>query len=186
MLFMDSITRFAMAQREIGLSLGEPPTARGYTPSVFSTLPSLVERAGLFHGEGSITALYTVLVEGDDFNEPIADCLRSLLDGHIVLTRELAQRGHYPAIDVLQSLSRLTHSLTTQTEQTIIRDVIALLSVYQQNKELIELGAYQPGHHAALDAAVKRIDNLMHLLAQGLEQPLQTVALFQRLKEILQ
>ncbi len=186
MLFMDSITRFAMAQREIGLSLGEPPTARGYTPSVFSTLPSLVERAGLFHGEGSITALYTVLVEGDDFNEPIADCLRSLLDGHIVLTRELAQRGHYPAIDVLQSLSRLTQSLTTQTEQTIIRDVIALLSVYQQNKELIELGAYQPGHHAALDAAVVRIDNMMHLLAQGLEQPLQTVALFQRLKEILQ
>ena len=151
MLFMDSITRFAMAQREIGLSLGEPPTARGYTPTVFSSLPSIVERAGNFSGKGSITALYTVLVEGDDFNEPIADTMRSLLDGHIVLTRELAHRGHYPAIDVLQSISRLVSQLTTPEEQYVIKQIIALLSLYQQNKDLIELGAYKSGNNAPLD-----------------------------------
>lgn len=186
MLFMDSITRFAMAQREIGLSLGEPPTARGYTPTVFSSLPGIVERAGNFKHQGSITALYTVLVEGDDFNEPIADTMRSLLDGHIILTRELAHRGHYPAIDVLQSISRLTMQLCTQKEQQLIKQVIALLSLHRQNKDLIELGAYQPGQNGALDAAVTRIDAIQHVLTQGMDESLPTTMLFQRLSEILQ
>lgn len=186
MLFMDSITRFAMAQREIGLSLGEPPTARGYTPTVFSSLPGIVERAGNFIGEGSITALYTVLVEGDDFNEPIADTMRSLLDGHLVLTRELAHRGHYPAIDVLQSVSRLSQNLTTDEEQQLIRQVIAMLSLYHQNKDLIDLGAYKPGNNQALDSAVARFDLVQQLLTQGTNESMRIDQLFQRLKDIFQ
>lgn len=186
MLFMDSITRFAMAQREIGLSLGEPPTARGYTPTVFSSLPGIVERAGNFTGQGSITALYTVLVEGDDFNEPIADTMRSLLDGHIVLTRELAHRGHYPAIDVLMSISRLATQLTTPEEQLVIRQVFALLSLYRQNKDLIELGAYQPGKNTALDHAVARIDAINQILTQTMTESLPAATLFHRFKDILQ
>jgi flagellum-specific ATP synthase len=186
MLFMDSITRFAMAQRETGLSLGEPPTARGYTPSVFSSLPGLVERAGHFGGKGSITALYTVLVEGDDFNEPIADTMRSLLDGHIVLTRELAHRGHYPAIDVLQSVSRLALQLTNSEEQLVMKQVVAILNLHRQNRDLIELGAYQTGNNTALDAAMARIDAIQNLLRQDMDKSLQTVKLFQRFREILQ
>lgn len=185
-LFMDSITRFAMAQREIGLSLGEPPTARGYTPTVFSSLPSIVERAGNFSHEGSITALYTVLVEGDDFNEPIADTMRSLVDGHIVLTRELAHRGHYPAIDVLQSVSRLSLQLTTPDEQNLIKQVISLLSVYRQNQDLIELGAYQAGNNPKLDAAVSRIDAIRNWLTQGIDESLPASTLLQRIRGILQ
>ena len=184
MLFMDSITRFAMAQREIGLSLGEPPTARGYTPTVFSLLPGIVERAGNFKDQGSITALYTVLVEGDDFNEPIADTMRSLLDGHIVLTRELAHRGHYPAIDVLQSISRLGHQLTTSEEQELTRKIVALLSLYQQNKDLIDLGAYQPGNNEKLDYAVARIDALNQLLTQTMHESMPVANIIQRLREI--
>lgn len=186
MLFMDSITRLAMAQREIGLSLGEPPTARGYTPTVFSMLPGIVERAGSFKGQGSITALYTVLVEGDDFNEPIADTMRALLDGHIVLTRELAHQGHYPAIDVLASISRLTMQLTRPAEQTVIRGVLSLLHLYEQNKELIELGAYQRGNNHALDAAVERIDALQALLRQDRHASLPTETVFQRMREVLE
>lgn len=187
MLFMDSITRFAMAQREIGLNLGEPPTARGYTPSVFSSLPGLIERAGNFSQLGSITALYTVLVEGDDFNEPIADTMRSLLDGHIVLTRELAHKRHYPAIDVLMSLSRLSLALTTEHEQDLMRQVIALLSLYQQNKDLIDLGAYTQGNNTALDAAIERQEALHAVLTQTMQDtPLSHTELFNRFKEILQ
>lgn len=186
MLFMDSITRFAMAQREIGLSLGEPPTARGYTPTVFSLLPGIVERAGNFSDQGSITALYTVLVEGDDFNEPVADTMRSLLDGHIVLTRELAHRGYYPAIDVLQSISRLTQQLTTADERQLIKEVISLLGLYRQNKDLIELGAYQAGNHARLDYAVARMDAIEQLLTQSMDESLPTATLLQQLRTILQ
>lgn len=185
MLFMDSITRFAMAQREISLSLGEPPTARGYTPTVFSILPSIVERAGNFKDQGSITALYTILVEGDDFNEPIADAMRSLLDGHIVLTRELAHRGHYPAIDVLQSVSRLSNQLTTKEEQQVIRQIIAVLNTYRQNKDLIELGAYVPGNNHSLDYAVARISRLNQLLTQATDEGLPTASIYQQLKELL-
>ncbi len=186
MLFMDSITRLAMAQREIGLNLGEPPTARGYTPTVFSILPSIIERAGNFKGQGSITALYTVLVEGDDFNEPIADTIRALLDGHIILTRELAHRGHYPAIDVLMSISRLAMQIVSPNEQALIKQARALLNIYQQNKDLIELGAYQPGNNKALDAAVSRIDALNALLTQNMTESLPVSTLYHRLGEVLQ
>lgn len=185
MLFMDSITRFAMAQREIGLSLGEPPTARGYTPTVFSSLPGIVERAGNFQNKGSITGLYTVLVEGDDFNEPIADTMRSLLDGHIVLTRELAHKGQYPAIDVLQSISRLKYQLTTTAEQEIIKRIIELISIYQQNKELIELGAYKQGHNKQLDYAVERISKVQELFNQQRSESLPVEHIFQRLRNII-
>lgn len=186
MLFMDSITRFAMAQREIGLSLNEPPTARGYTPTVFSILPGIVERAGNFKNIGSITALYTVLVEGDDFNEPIADTMRSLLDGHVVLTRELAHRGHYPAIDVLQSVSRLSHQLMTTEEQQLIKRSLALLSLYRQNKDLIDVGAYRPGNNEKLDYAVARIEAINQLLTQTMNESLPNVHLIQQLSEIMQ
>ncbi|MBA2655980.1 MAG: FliI/YscN family ATPase [Tatlockia sp.] len=184
MLLMDSITRFAMAQREIGLSLGEPPTARGYTPSVFALLPGVVERAGNFVGQGSITALYTVLVEGDDFNEPVADNMRALLDGHIVLTRELAQRGHYPAIDILQSVSRLAAQLLSAEEQKQIQLIISLLSLYHQNKALIEVGAYKPGQNLKLDYAVERIDAINQLLIQRMEKSLTMEALEKQFAEI--
>lgn len=185
MLFMDSITRFAMAQREIGLNLGEPPTARGYTPTVFSTLPGIVERAGNFINAGSITALYTVLVEGDDFNEPIADTMRSLLDGHIILTRELAHRGHYPAIDVLQSISRLASQLTTPEEAEIIKKTFSVLSVYRQNKDLIELGAYQAGKNAQLDYAVERIDAIQNILTQAMHVSSNADIIYQHLRSCL-
>ncbi|RUR18234.1 FliI/YscN family ATPase [Legionella sp. km535] len=186
LLFMDSITRFAMAQREIGLSLGEPPTARGYTPSVFSMLPGLIERTGNFQDQGSISALYTVLVEGDDFNEPLADHMRALLDGHIVLKRELAQRGHYPAISILHSISRLANQLLSEEDQKVVKHVISTLSLYQQNKDLIELGAYKPGTNPLLDHAVNRIDSINKILTQDEDHHLSFSELIQRFKEILQ
>lgn len=185
MLFMDSITRFAMAQREIGLSLGEPPTARGYTPSVFALLPGIIERTGNFKDQGSISALYAVLVEGDDFNEPLADHMRALLDGHIVLTRELAHRGHYPAISILQSVSRLAKHLVTSEEQETIKQIIATLSLYQQNKDLIEVGAYKPGNNILLDAAVQRIDGINQLLIQDKTNPLSFSELIQSFRDLL-
>lgn len=185
MLMMDSITRFAMAQREISLSLGEPPTARGYTPSVFSLLPAVVERAGNFINQGSITALYTVLVEGDDFNEPIADALRSLLDGHIILTRELAHKGHYPAIDVLQSISRLARQLQTPAESDLASRIIGLLSLYHQHRDLIELGAYKAGQNPKLDEAVKRIEPLQQLLTQNMNDSQSHAAMQQALEDLM-
>ncbi|CEG57447.1 FliI/YscN family ATPase [Legionella fallonii] len=186
LLFMDSITRFAMAQREISLSLGEPPTARGYTPSVFSLLPGIIERTGNFKHQGSITALYTVLVEGDDFNEPLADHMRALLDGHIVLSRELAQQGHYPAISILQSVSRLSKQLLSVEEQKIVQQIVSLLSIYQQNKDLIQLGAYKPGSNIHLDNAVQRIQAINEVLIQSEGPTLSGVDLVNRFKEIIQ
>lgn len=184
-LFIDSITRFAMAQREISLSLGEPPTARGYTPSCFARLPGLVERAGSFRGQGSITALYTVLVEGDDFNEPIADHMRSLLDGHIILSRDLAHRGAYPAISLLESISRLQKQLLTTDEQGIAKKILSILSIYQQNRELIELGAWQKGQNPALDEAIEKMDELNALFYQGNQKGLPLDELFIHLKGLL-
>lgn len=185
MLFMDSITRFAMAQREISLSLGEPPTTRGYTPTVFSLLPGIVERAGNFKTKGSITALYTILVEGDDFNEPIADNMRSLLDGHIVLTRELAHKGHYPAIDVLQSISRLSHELNSPEDQQLIKKIFNILSLYQQNKELLELGAYTAGQNQSLDYSIARIEAINNLLKQNRKESMPHDQIIQALREIV-
>lgn len=184
MLFMDSITRFAMAQREIGLSLGEPPTARGYTPSVFALLPGIFERAGNFNNQGCISALYTVLVEGDDFNEPLADHMRALLDGHIVLTRVLAQQGHYPPIAILQSISRLTKQLFSATQLKIVQQINSILNSYQQNKDLIELGAYKTGINKELDYALERLPLINKLLTCA--HSLTLTELMQRFEEIVQ
>jgi flagellum-specific ATP synthase len=166
LLMMDSVTRFAMAQREIGLAVGEPPATRGYTPSVFALLPQLLERAGM--GErGAITGLFTVLVDGDDMNEPIADAVRSILDGHIVLTRELATQNHYPAIDVLESVSRLVRDLTTSEQQTLAAKGRELLATYRRNQDLIGIGAYPAGSNAGIDEAIRAHEPLRRFLRQN-------------------
>ena len=163
---MDSVTRFAMAQREIGLAVGEPPTTRGYTPSVFSLLPQLLERAGTGE-QGSITGLFTVLVEADDMNDPIADAVRSILDGHIVLTRELATQNHYPAIDVLESVSRLNRDLTTPEQQRTCRRAPARhLAIYRKNQDLINIGAYPAGTNSAIDSCIQLHEPLKSFLQQ--------------------
>jgi flagellum-specific ATP synthase len=169
---MDSITRFAMAQREIGISAGEPPSARGYTPSVFDALPKLVERCGNFQGRGSITALMTVLVEGDDLNDPVADAVRSLLDGAIVLSRQLANRGHYPSIEVLGSNSRLFNRLTEPHVKKLVSTALAALATYEAHKEVIELGVYKTGANPEIEAAVKFHSALAHFLTQDVNQSL--------------
>jgi len=169
LLMMDSVTRFAMAQREIGLAVGEPPATRGYTPSVFSLLPQLLERAG--SGErGSITGLFTVLVEADDMNDPIADAVRSILDGHIVLTRELATQNHYPAIDVLESVSRLTRDLTTPEQQHLASRAREVMAIYRKNQDLINIGAYPAGTNPAIDLSIHLHEPLKTFLRQAIEQ----------------
>ena len=170
LLIMDSITRFAMAQREIGLSIGEPPTSRGYTPSVFAILPKLLERCGTGAGEGSITAIYSVLVEGDDINDPIADALRALLDGHIVLSRALANQGHYPAIDILASNSRLLVSLVSPEDRELVKKAVSLLSDYTKNRDMIDVGAYRTGMNPELDRAVRIMPELQRLLRQDMHE----------------
>ncbi|MFO1476578.1 MAG: FliI/YscN family ATPase [Verrucomicrobiota bacterium] len=169
LLMMDSVTRLAMAQREIGLAVGEPPTTRGYTPSVFSLLPQLLERAGT--GEsGAITGLFTVLVEADDMNDPIADATRSILDGHIVLTRELATQNHYPAIDVLESVSRLNRDLLTEDQLRLAATGREHLAVYRKNQDLINIGAYPAGSSAAIDHAIALHDPLNRFLRQNVTE----------------
>ena len=168
LLLMDSVTRFAMAQREIGLASGEPPTTRGYPPSVFSLLPKLVERAGN-NRHGSITAFYSVLVEGDDTNEPISDTMRGLLDGHTHLSRKLASRGHYPAIDVLESISRLMPEVATAEHQEAARKFRQLLSVYRQHEDILAVGAYRPGGNPQLDQAVAMKEELDAFLCQRVD-----------------
>lgn len=165
-LTMDSITRMAMARREVGLAAGEPATARGYTPSVFAELPQLCERCGTAPSGGSITALMTVLVEGDDLNEPVADSLRSILDGHIVLSRELAEQGHYPAIDVLRSASRLLPELASAGERALALAAVRELALLERNRQMVDLGAYQAGTQPALDEALKRAPRLRDWLQQ--------------------
>ena len=169
LLMMDSITRFAMAQREIGLAVGEPPATRGYTPSVFSMLPQLLERAGS-SATGTMTGFFTVLVEGDDMNEPIADAVRGILDGHIVLSRELAMQNHYPAVDVLASVSRLTRDLCTPEQLQLAGQAREALSLYRQNQDLITLGAYQAGANPVLDHAIQVRDPLRAFLRQGVAE----------------
>jgi FliI/YscN family ATPase len=154
LLIIDSVTRLAMAQREIGLAAGEPPSQKGYPPSVYNLLPKVLERAGNFRG-GSITGFFTVLVEGDDFNEPICDAARSILDGHIILSRRLAAAGHYPAIDVLNSVSRLSSQLTTPKDLTSMRRVREALAAWEESRDLIELGAYVSGTNPRLDAMMR-------------------------------
>jgi len=167
MFMMDSVTRLAMAQREIGLSVGEPPTARGYTPSVFALLPRILERCGSQTGGGSMTGLYTVLVEGDDFNDPIADATRGILDGHIVLTRELASRNHFPSIDVLQSTSRVMKDIVDPQQSTDAGEIRELLAVYRDAEELVNIGAYKPGSNHRIDRALELIDPINAFLKQS-------------------
>lgn len=172
LLMMDSVTRFAMAQREVGLSTGEPPSTKGYTPSVFSLLPKLLERAGNFE-RGSITAFYTVLVEGDDMNDPIADSVRAILDGHIVLDRDLGSRGHYPCIDILSSKSRLMTHLADRDHQRAALEVLDLLGTYRKAEDLIQIGAYKRGSDPRIDDAVENVDAINRFLRQpGDEQSL--------------
>ena len=171
LLIMDSLTRYAMAQREIALAIGEPPVTRGYPPSVFARLPALVERAGNGpEGGGSITAFYTVLAEGDDQQDPIADAARAILDGHFVLSRSLADQGHYPAIDIEQSISRAMHSLVGDDHFGVVRQFKQFFSRYQRSRDLIAVGAYQPGGDPLLDMAVKLYPRLEAFLQQGISE----------------
>ncbi|MGH7996950.1 MAG: EscN/YscN/HrcN family type III secretion system ATPase, partial [Opitutaceae bacterium] len=184
LLMMDSVTRFAMAQREIGLAVGEPPTTRGYTPSVFALLPRLLERSGA--GEsGTITALYTVLVEGDDLNEPVTDAVRGILDGHIVLSRSLAHFNHYPAIDVLESVSRLGRDICTPEEVALAAKAREQLALYRKNEDLVAIGAYQTGASAALDRAIALQEPLRTFLRQEIRELTSRGESFQRLAALL-
>ncbi len=169
MLMMDSVTRFAMAQREVGLAVGEPPATRGYTPSVFAILPKLLERSGT-SSRGTITGLYTVLVEGDDTNEPIADAVRGILDGHIVLTRELAMQNHYPAIDILASVSRVMIDIADEDHRKASDELRSILATYRDAKDLIDIGAYAKGSNPKIDYAISKIDQVLEFLKQGVEE----------------
>jgi len=168
-LIMDSLTRFAMAQREIGLAIGEPPVARGYTPSIYAMLPKLLERSGNFQN-GSITGIYTVLVEGDDTDEPISDTVRGIIDGHIVLSRAIAMRNHYPAIDILASISRLMNEIVSNDHMQLAAKLRRVLSVYYENFDLISIGAYKSGTNPALDYAVTNIEKINTFLKQQVDQ----------------
>ncbi len=170
LLMMDSVTRFAMAQREIGLSAGEPPASKGYTPSVFSLLPKMLERAGAFSGKGSVTGLYTVLVEGDDMDDPIGDAVRSIVDGHIVLTRSLAQKGHFPAIDILQSTSRVMRSVVSPDHVRLAAAIRENLAVYKEAEDLINLGAYHSGSNPGIDQAIQLHEPIKNFLRQNLDE----------------
>jgi flagellum-specific ATP synthase len=170
LLMMDSVTRFAMAMREIGLAIGEPPTTKGYTPSVFAALPKLLERAGSFRDQGSITGLYTVLVDGDDMTEPIADAVRSILDGHIVLSRDIAARNHYPAIDILSSTSRVMRDITSPRHQELAGRARNVLAAYTEAEDLINIGAYVTGSNPRIDYAISRIDAVNEFLRQNFDE----------------
>jgi flagellum-specific ATP synthase len=184
LFMMDSVTRLAMAQREIGLAIGEPPSSRGYTPSVFSLLPRLLERTG--NGEkGSITAFYTVLVEGDDMNEPIADAVRGILDGHVVLSRALATANHYPAVDVLESISRVTQDISTPAECELAGKARDLLALHRKNEDLINIGAYVRKTNPAIDRAIDKHEPLRTFLRQAVGEKFSRRASYEQLAELL-
>ncbi|MBA4359043.1 MAG: flagellum-specific ATP synthase FliI, partial [Desulfovibrio sp.] len=168
-LMMDSVTRFALAAREVGLSIGEPPTTKGYTPSVFAQLPRLLERAGTRGEAGSITGIYTVLVEGDDVTEPVSDAMRSILDGHIVLTRRLADQGHYPAVEVLGSVSRLVPDLNPPEVLSAARELAELMAAYRRAEDLINIGAYAEGTNPRIDRALRLMDRINAFLTQPMD-----------------
>lgn len=184
LLMMDSVTRFAMAQREVGLSTGEPPASKGYTPSVFSLLPKLLERAGTFEGRGSITGIYTVLVEGDDMDEPIADAVRSIVDGHIVLDRRLAQKGHFPAIDILQSTSRVMRSVADEGHLDLSYRLRESVATYRQSEDLINIGAYKQGSNHEIDSAIQINDQINGFLRQMVGDKSSLEETVQRMAEI--
>jgi flagellum-specific ATP synthase len=185
LVLMDSITRFARAQREIGLSAGEPPTAKGYTPTVFTELPRLLERAGTGIGDGSITGIFTVLVEGDDHNEPVADAVRAILDGHIVMERAIAERGRYPAINVLRSVSRTMPRSADPAYLPLILRARQVMATYADMEELIRLGAYRPGSSAEVDEAIRLHRPLESFLAQAREEATGLAEGYRRLADIM-
>lgn len=184
LLMMDSLTRFSMAQREIGLATGEPPVSRGYTPSVFSALPKLLERAGN-SDKGSITGMYTVLVDGDDFNEPITDTARSILDGHIVLTRNLANKGHYPAIDVLASISRVMGDIVSPEHKAYAQEIKKHIAVYKNSEDLISVGAYNKGSSAEIDCAIEKIGSINEFLCQSVGEKVGFQKTLEVMKQII-
>lgn len=184
LLMMDSLTRFAMAQREIGLATGEPPVARGYTPSIYAEFPKLLERCGRFE-KGSITGVYTVLVEGDDTNEPVADTVRGILDGHIVLSRKLANSNHFPAIDVSSSISRLMTGIVSEGHRKLASQLREILSLYEKNEDLISIGAYKAGTNPRLDYAVAKIDKVNAFLKQEIQESLSYEDILVKLENIV-
>ncbi|HEY9555708.1 MAG TPA: FliI/YscN family ATPase, partial [Acidimicrobiales bacterium] len=183
-LMMDSLTRFAMAQREVGLSAGEPPATRGYPPSVFTLLPRLLERAGA-GATGSITGLYTVLVEGDDMQDPIGDAARSILDGHVVLSRKLATAGHFPTIDVLESISRVVPSITTAAQRQAATELRRLMAAHRDAKDLIDIGAYVPGSNPMVDRAVSLAEPIRAFLTQDINEIADTAVAWQTLHNMM-
>jgi flagellum-specific ATP synthase len=186
LLVMDSITRFAMSSRDVGLAAGEPPTVRGYTPSFFVQLPKLVERAGSVEGKGTITGIYTVLVEGDDLNDPVGDAVRSMVDGHIVLSRRLANRGHYPAIDVLASISRVMGDIVTPDHRRLAQKVREIMAAYYDAEDLISIGAYVDGSDPKIDYAKKMIDGINTCLKQDMTQKVDLEAGIAGLNKLLE
>ena len=185
LLMMDNLTRFAMANREVGLSIGEPPIARGYTPSIYAAMPKLLERAGCFE-KGSITGIYAVLVEGDDTNEPIADTVRGIIDGHIILSRKIAAQNHYPAIDILPSVSRLMSTVAAKDHKEAAAKLRNYLSLYNSNIDLISIGAYKTGTNQKLDEAISRIDKINAFLTQGRQESFSLEETVRLLKEAVE
>ena len=185
LLMMDSVTRFAMAAREVGLAVGEPPTTKGYTPSVFAQLPKLLERAGR-SAKGTITGIYTVLVDGDDFNEPIADSVRSILDGHIVLTRDLADQGHFPAIDVLRSISRLRSDICQREDVLAGRVITRRMSTFRRVEDMVNIGAYAKGSNAEIDEAIAVMPAINAFLCQDVGDPQFLEQCMQQMRELAQ
>jgi flagellum-specific ATP synthase len=184
LLMMDSLTRFAMAQREVGLSVGEPPMTKGYTPSVFALLPKLLERAGNADGPGSITGLYTVLIENDDFNDPISDAVRSILDGHLLLSRDLAAKNHYPAIQISHSLSRVMRDITSPEHRELAGKLREVLAIYQEAEDLITIGAYAKGSSRKIDYAIALIDAVNAYLCQQIDEPVPFADSLLQLREL--
>lgn len=184
-LMMDSLTRFAMAQREVGLSVGEPPTSRGYTPSVFANLPKIIERAGTFKSGGTITGLYTVLVEGDDINDPISDYARATLDGHYVLSRDLSNMGIYPSIDLLSSKSRLINQLHTKEQSDLTNKVLSIYSTYHEYKDMISIGAYKKGANPTLDDIISKYHKLVNIFKQPMHYGSYHEDIFSEIKNVV-
>lgn len=183
---MDSITRFAMAQRELGLAVGEPPTSRGYTPSVFALLPRLLERCGTVNTGGSITAFYTVLVEGDDLNDPVADHVRAILDGGIVLSRQLANQRHYPSIDILHSNSRLINGLATEDEMSWASTLVKTVDTYERARDMVDIGAYKAGSNPELDRVISAMPSINGFLCQSFKESVPRGQTMLNLKRLIQ